>query len=130
MMEVFTVKDKVFWEGTREVELLTLSELTMRHGSPDFLKLDCEGSDYDIIRSMTQPLRFIEFEYTKPFLSETIEALAHLSRLGNYSFQFSAYESPSLLLADWMASREFTEALTELSAQIVHGNIYCALSRP
>lgn len=128
MVDVFTREDKIFWKGEEEVEVLTLNDLISEYGQPDFIKLDCEGSDKDIIITLKAPISLIEFEYTRPFLPEVEESIKHLANLGNYQFNFSAYEMPGFIFEQWMEANELIAQLQHLSKTIIHGNVYSSLN--
>lgn len=74
-------------ENHVEIDLVSLADaLKLLNGRPcDLLKLDCEGAEYEIIKSidkeMAKCIRKIVFEIT-PSLYDTNEISEHLKDLG------------------------------------------------
>lgn len=47
---------------TEEVEMVTLDALIKEHGRPQFVKIDVEGYESWVLRGLSQPVPFVQFE--------------------------------------------------------------------
>lgn len=124
MVAAYTVPGKVSWNGTLEVVTTTLDELFSRFGRPDFLKLDCEGHDHVILKTLHEPLQIIEFEFLEKFTQDATIAVSYLTTLAEYRFNFCPFESASWSFSDWKSAEEFNEWLVTHAPTYIHGNIF------
>ena len=65
---------KIGWEGTLTVPLITLDALIATHGVPDFLKIDVEGYELEVLKGLGQPIPLVSLEYTHGRLQPTLIA--------------------------------------------------------
>lgn len=75
------------------VATATLANLIDEHGVPRYCKLDIEGTDLAVLRSLSQPIAIVSFEHLPPLLADTIAAVEALSNLADYRFNFFRRES-------------------------------------
>ena len=64
------------------VEMTTLSALIEEHGTPDYIKIDCEGYDLEVIRGLDVPVPALSFEYIQEQYDLARQSLSHLESLG------------------------------------------------
>lgn len=65
-----------------ESNMVPISDIFQQHGLPDLLKIDVEGMEWEIIKSIDQDIPFISFEANLPlFASNTRFILQHLKAL-------------------------------------------------
>jgi FkbM family methyltransferase len=73
-----------------EVETTTLDILIAKYGAPDFIKIDVEGHEMEVIEGLSQAVPLLSFEANLPdFLEETLaclEKLAALNSAGVFNF--------------------------------------------
>jgi len=69
-----------------EVNTITIDKLVSMHGIPDLLKVDVEGAENIVLKSLTKPLNTICFEWASEWNEKTIDALNHLESLGYTKF--------------------------------------------
>lgn len=105
-----------FREGVT-VAAVTLSELIAKHGAPKYLKLDIEGVDVDVLRTLTQPLDVVSFEHVPRLAAQTAEAVAILAKLAPYRFNYFPRETHRFALPGAVGGDELIAALREPSAR-------------
>lgn len=104
------------WTGEIEVEVTTLDALIKRHGLPDFVKIDVEGYEPEVIAGLAQPVRALSFEYVPEIAANGARCVRMLD---GYEFNFA--EGLRLELAwRWVGP---SEALRRLEGSGV-GDIY------
>lgn len=124
MISEYTIPGKVGWSGEIKVKTTTLDSLFEAFGTPDFLKLDCEGHDHVILKTLNQPVQLIEFEFLERFKNEAVDSVEHLTSLASYTFNFSPYESGKWAFNEWKGSEEFCIWLLQNATVFIHGNIF------
>ncbi len=100
------------WDRTEEVEVTTLDALIAQHGVPDFVKIDVEGFELDVVSGLGQPVALAALEWTPELTDRTIACVEHLARLGMSEFNLSWMESMRLARNTWMGPVEFKALLT------------------
>ena len=91
-----------------EVNVVTLDSLIDEFGTPDYVKIDVEGFDLEVLRGLSRPIDLISFEFnSQPGLIEVAEqSIAFVDRLGRYEFNYQA-ETPgqtSLQFDKWVSA--------------------------
>ena len=69
-----------------KVNTITIDKLISMYGVPDLLKVDVEGAENIVLKSLTQPIKTICFEWASEWNEKTFEALNHLESLGYNKF--------------------------------------------
>lgn len=97
--------DGVRWTTGPVVAVQTLDALIVRHGRPDFVKIDVEGHELEVLAGLSQALPALSFEFL-PALRDValgcidrLEALAAAGR-GRYRYAVSLGERLRLLQPD------------------------------
>lgn len=116
------------WNRTIEVETTTLDALIARFGTPAFVKIDVEGSEPQVLASLTHPLRLLSFEYLPGALEQAHAVMARLDTLGPYRYNWSPGESYRLAASEWLTADAQRAALESPAARRVSGDVYARLS--
>jgi FkbM family methyltransferase len=89
-----------------EVNVVTLDSLIDEFGVPDYIKIDAEGFDFEVLRGLSQPIALLSVEFnTQPYLIELAEqCIRYIDRLGEYEFNYLAEGETSLQLEKWVSA--------------------------
>jgi FkbM family methyltransferase len=102
------------WDLEETINVTTLDEEIKLHFVPDYLKIDVEGYEVEVLRGLTIPIPLISFEITLPeFHDSTLKCLSQISRLGNYLY--TILEEPCDF-ADWqwLTETQLKDKLSEM----------------
>lgn len=79
------------WELKEGIQCVTIDELVEKYGVPSFIKIDVEGYEDNVIKSMSRAYCPIAFEFSEEMKIEHLNTLEYLENLGYDSF-FIQYE--------------------------------------
>ena len=84
----------------------TLDHMIEQFGLPDFIKIDVEGSELQVMRGLTKKIRAISFECLLPeFKAQLLEILSKLLSLDS-SYRFNVIYSEELILPSPVSHEE------------------------
>lgn len=118
------------WNNTQEVDVDTLDAMIVRYGKPDFIKIDVEGFEVEVLNGLSVQVAMVCFEYTIP--EQTTQVFRCLERLHalspNYRYNFSLEESNQFVFNQW---KSYDDMVTQLTSGIdifqAFGDIYARL---
>lgn len=117
------------WENVEKIRTTTLDNLINKYGKPKFCKIDVEGYEKNVISGLSQPIKYISFEFTKEFLGNTKECLKHLNKIDpKVKYNYSVGESMVLNLNKWVSSKELEQLLEDSSQNDLWGDIYVSFT--
>jgi FkbM family methyltransferase len=107
------------WDRTVEVETITLDEIIDEYGVPDYVKIDIEGYEYEVLTSFSKllPETVFAFEWAEEQKNKIHLILEHLLKIG-YD-KFSHTEADSIKLdsdIEWKSYNDF-KLLEELNPE-------------
>lgn len=115
------------WDHAIDVPMLSLNNLIARHGLPDFIKIDVEGHEPQVIAGLSQPVPALSFEFTTIQWEVALDALERIARLGDYGFNLSIGEEHSLRWPEWVPADRIASYLRDAPAEVNAGDIYARL---
>lgn len=68
------------------VPTISIDSLVQLYGTPDILKLDVEGAEHIVLRSLTKKLNTVCFEWASEWKAQARECIDHLVSLGYSKF--------------------------------------------
>lgn len=120
---------RVRWEPGAKVPVTTLEALVAAYGMPDFVKIDVEGLETEVLHGLDTPLVCLSFEYLPAAKGRAAACIDRLETLGDYCYNRSVGESHRLELASWCDASEMRDFVHGLDAGDPSGDIYARLVR-
>lgn len=96
------------WDKDIPTQTTTLNRLIEEYGQPSYCKIDVEGYEYEVLKTLKHPIKYLSFEYTKSLPDEAEKCMDFLKTLGKSYFNFSiCTRFTKLILPEWTNDKEF-----------------------
>lgn len=116
------------WNKKETIRITTLDKLIATMGLPKFCKIDVEGYEEEVLKGLTQPIKFISFEYTIPErLNSFLNCLSQLSKIGRFDCNYTVGEQMRLEFDTWVSQEVLIKKIREISKESLFGDIYMRL---
>jgi FkbM family methyltransferase len=115
-------------DGSETVTMTTLDALIEEHGVPDFIKVDVEGYEHEVLQGLSQFVP-LSFEFHPVFALNASLCMARILELEpGAEFNHTVGEALTYASPTWLDKDEMRSAISDLFA--VHGtdyfgNVYC-----
>jgi FkbM family methyltransferase len=103
------------WVDEVRVAVVTLNSLIERHGLPQFVKIDVEGYEREVIEGLSAPVKALSFEFGIMDSEGVRACVEHLAEVGSYEFNFCAGYEYAFASGEWLRGPELVRAVDELT---------------
>ena len=103
------------WDASITVPVVTLDSLIQKHGIPQFCKIDVENFEYEVLKSLSQPIPNLSIEFHVETFHNAVLCLDRLEELGYTKFNFAAGEVPAFVLDTWRSKADLIKELLNYS---------------
>jgi len=92
----FLIGDARRWNRVVAVNTVTLDDLISKFGTPDLIKVDVEGFEFEVLTGLSSSVPILCFEWHEESLGEALKCLEHLKSIGYRKYGVVGYfEDPS-----------------------------------
>lgn len=115
--------DQNRWEEAVSVPMISMDAAIERFGRPVFTKIDVEGFEPQVIKSLSTPVTALSIEFAPELIGNALACIKHLGSLATYEFQLSLGESMRFDLPKWSGPAEIEKVLRNVPPD-QFGDIY------
>lgn len=115
------------WAARLSVPCTTMRALVERFGTPAFVKIDVEGFEDAVLKTLRRPVRALSFEFTTIQRDLALACLDRLEALGYRHFNASLGEALAFALPAAVQARAMRAWLAGLPAEANSGDVYASL---
>lgn len=117
------------WDRAIEVSVTTVDRLIEAYGIPQFIKIDVEGFEDDVLAGLTQRVPALSFEFTTIQRDVALKCLNRLAALGPYTFDLALGESQVMTFGKRVELKAMADHIAGLPHSANSGDVYAVLER-
>jgi hypothetical protein len=116
------------WDQVKEVSTNTLDNMIIKYGKPNFIKIDVEGYELNVLKGLKTPIDTISIEYNPELCSIAIDSIEYIDSLNNNKTLFNyGYRNDEYFKYDeWITKDSIIEYLKSVNDfKFEFGDVYC-----
>ncbi len=116
------------WDNKREINTDTLDNMISKYGLPDFIKIDVEGYELNVLEGLTNKINFISIEFNPELCDNTISCIEYIDSLneGSTLFNYGYRNDDDFKYNDWISKSEIIEYISSIDDfKFEFGDVYC-----
>jgi FkbM family methyltransferase len=115
------------WSETETVNVTTLDTIILENFMPNYIKIDVEGYELEVLNGLSKAVDYISFEITLPEMTQlAIDCVTKTNTLGTYTYALP--NAPTLLETNvWYNYSQIVAKLQQLgsSKEVVSADVFC-----
>ncbi len=114
------------WEKPTEIYVTTLDALSKMYGIPDFIKIDVEGYESEVIDGMSFAPKALSFEFVPEDIDSVIKCTTRLDSLGDYQYNYTVGLEPNMQFAVpwWNNANDVIEYIRHSVPEDAFGDVW------
>lgn len=115
------------WNGQEEVDTDMLDNMIAKYGVPNFIKIDVEGYEYEVLKGLSNPdsVNLISIEFTPELKHNTKKCMDYLVSIGcELEFNYSDGESGVFTYDNWLDFDSMWNILSKDESRYTFGDVY------
>lgn len=116
------------WDETVKVNIEKLDNMIVKYGLPEFIKIDVEGYELNVLEGLTNPVKYISIEYTPELRKNAIECVEYIDKLNDNQtlFNYGYCNMSEFKYDEWISKDEiikYLESIYDFKSE--WGDVYC-----
>jgi hypothetical protein len=95
-----------------------------KYGYPDYIKIDVEGYELNVLKGLSKPVRLVSFEFIEEFFDDSLKCLDQLSALGKIKINVLLGIPEKFLFENFLEPEEFLKQMKKLDMKGICGDIF------
>jgi FkbM family methyltransferase len=117
------------WKRKEDVSVTSLEEAIKQFGLPQFIKIDVEGFELEVVQGLRRIVKALSLEVVPEYLEGTYRSIEWIETFGSYEFQFSIGESMEFVFDRWIPSSGIRDWLAAMPLDLF-GDLYARSISP
>jgi FkbM family methyltransferase len=118
------------WNRTVTVPVISLDTLIRHYGLPDYIKIDVEGFEENVLDGLSSQPPLFSFEFNLAYLNVAFACLDKpvVARNSTFNFIWDAGVDDTFELSQWSSCDELKQRLTGMAVMEKYGDIFVRTS--
>lgn len=116
--------EHVLWDRRQVVQVTTLDDLIARFGRPDYIKIDVEGFELEVLSGLSEPVPLISVEYLPAYPHLSSAVIDRLTELGLRLFNVVEGETGQFRWSEWQDAGALKDWLSNLPLDAKSGDVF------